>query len=869
MKRILLNITLSLLLMVNGFFTNLIYPIQVNEIELTTEPELQVYEVTSNIQLGRFSGIETIESGLAKSYIDTVGVSKAFFNVYDDNYQITNQYILNEEDYPKLSAFTSNEIVNFSNTLWIDNYLITYYHTDDTLDSSSRHKLIVVDITDLEEPSFYFVNLVEPLDSSIMLTYTFDQINSDFELEYKNNIIYLTSIEDETFFSISEISFDLNIPLEDDYNVGSIIGLINTDSNINTPTSSSILDYCQTINNSVYCIDNAFPDTYYSLTIADLDIDTFYFANNLYYFGSKTVDDTTIFKIYKYSLEQLDSGYSLSINLENSIETIDSYIDFVHINRNYNDLVLFNSDRKYTIDLTSYELTQVFFPYGETAEVLFNEDGKKLEVEIDEDRMLASSDYYNLTFVISTYGYQILDINYYNNKLLFLANSGLNEYTYYSYDIVQNNYTYDSDFILDFTKSDIVDSINSTNLESSYVIDDISLMDFNFFEDTLFIVESGKISTDGLVNVIELKPNHLIRAYYYLIPTDTVFETFEFSIYQENSENRTLSTPVYIEGLKSILELVVNSAVTNEFSFAAYFVTNQKDLIFFFYEDEVLHQYYININNYYIEYLVGSGLDQIAYNIPLDPKITEILANRLYGLYYTDFEIEFPYRFIQFIPDANNNLMIRTAFGNTFVIYGPKLRETTEVGIVGINDDFDFEVEDTNFELAVSNVVNTLNIIIGTPFKRVLIDNDTPFSLNVGQNLITITLESLNNTIKTITFDVFRLPKIVTLPPIRLESSMQNSVVSSSISSSISSEILSTSSSSSSVSSIITSNSSISSAISSSLNGQIEVKDSINQDDIVLISILMAIPLVLTIVLLIMNFIVKKSKKPRNDKSKR
>jgi hypothetical protein len=152
-------------------------------------------------------------------------------------------------------------------------------------------------------------------------------------------------------------------------------------------------------------------------------------------------------------------------------------------------------------------------------------------------------------------------------------------------------------------------------------------------------------------------------------------------------------------------------------------------------------------------------------------------------------------------------------------MYNPFLATQNNPGLISINNEY-LDINANSFDLAVSANINSILIIIRSFFNRVLVTNPTPFALNDGQNVINITLKSLDNTIKTITFNILKAPAVPSSPPIVLpgldpnyvppsSSAQSSSVVSSSVISSSISSSSSTSSSSSSNNVITSSSSSI------------------------------------------------------------
>jgi hypothetical protein len=180
---------------------------------------------------------------------------------------------------------------------------------------------------------------------------------------------------------------------------------------------------------------------------------------------------------------------------------------------------------------------------------------------------------------------------------------------------------------------------------------------------------------------------------------------------------------------------------------------------------------------------------------------------------------------MHFSFDNYNNLYIRDYLNNIHIMYNPFLATQNNPGLISINNEY-LDINANSFDLAVSANINSILINIRSFFNRVLVINPTPFSLNDGQNAINITLKSLDNTIKTITFNILKAPAIASNPPIppfvlpgidrNYSSSSSSSVVSSSSSSSVISSVSSINTpSNSAISSQNSSNSSTSSTNSS------------------------------------------------------
>jgi cobalamin biosynthesis Mg chelatase CobN len=205
---------------------------------------------------------------------------------------------------------------------------------------------------------------------------------------------------------------------------------------------------------------------------------------------------------------------------------------------------------------------------------------------------------------------------------------------------------------------------------------------------------------------------------------------------------------------------------------------------------------------------------------------------------------------MHFSFDNYNNLYIRDYLNNIHIMYNPFLATQNNPGLISINNEY-LDINANSFDLAVSANINSILINIRSFFNRVLVTNPTPFALNDGQNVINVTLKALDNTIKTITFNILKAPAIPSSPPIVLPgldpnyvpptSSAQSSSVASSsvINSSISSS--SSTSSSSSSNNVITSSSSITGGDNTTNN---------EEENPLFIWIILGIPAIITLTIL-------------------
>jgi hypothetical protein len=313
----------------------------------------------------------------------------------------------------------------------------------------------------------------------------------------------------------------------------------------------------------------------------------------------------------------------------------------------------------------------------------------------------------------------------------------------------------------------------------------------------------------------------LIRVYFY--PLDPViyidYDSFRINDIGNNDKNIKLKAIIESAGFPESgdLMLLVSSYTPGVASISSLATYYEVDEIGSFIDEGVTHIYNIDIYNHYINYQIGETI----YSIVIPDQALISLVNREYGSLITDFSAQFPYFLIRFYLDEHNNLFIEDSLNNIYILYNPSLRSNKNIAQLSVNNQL-LDVDANSFDLAVSANINTLSINLKTYFKRVLVTNPTPVSLNIGQNALTITLKALDNSTNYITFYVLKTRPLLPnqpLPPIVLPGINPNnpSISSSSaISTSSSSTIISSSSSINMPSnSEISSNSSLSSTNSS------------------------------------------------------
>jgi hypothetical protein len=244
------------------------------------------------------------------------------------------------------------------------------------------------------------------------------------------------------------------------------------------------------------------------------------------------------------------------------------------------------------------------------------------------------------------------------------------------------------------------------------------------------------------------------------------------------------------------------------------------------------------------------GPNPTEVNIDLPPQILELYGLNTYSSLYTDFDYYFFSTKIFHRLDDHGNLIFKDDANNIYTLYSRKFLKLNNPGLISINNEY-LDINANSFDLAVSANINSILINIGAFFNRVLVTNPTPITLNNGQNVINITLKSLDNTINSITFNIFKAPAVVAPPAIVLPGPDPNYVPPSSGgqgSSSVSSSPISSSISSSyTTSSTVISSSSSNMIISSSSSSISGGNPTTNQPENPLnIWIILAIPALIT-----------------------
>ena len=802
------------------------------------EPQFQFYQENISNDLSAFDGVSAIHDNLVTSYIDTQGLTRAWFNLFDNNNQLIKQFDIDSLSHSQLGLDYIDSVINYSNAISIDNLIINYIHVD-TLGLGSSDKLIIIDIESINNPSYYFIDLVNNPNSVDDPVVSIDKQYSSFNLQLINNNLYLTSVDENIYYTVSLLTYDLsNTANESGYILGSSLIIASSNSTLVTPTEETLLDYCLIFSNLVYCLDNDVMDTLYYL---DLDlIDNIYpriYFYNRYYVGKLTVNNVTTIKIY-YIVKLLNNSnqvIDLTAVEVASFEVASSNIEFIHLDVNDNSLVMTSGEDTYRTNLETYQTTSSSNELNNRKYIYYNNLGKRVAVVHSGDQLVVESDYEEQTYNINLNGLVPITYNYYLDNLLILAKDNANNtHYYYSYAINQAQSSTNPSLVTSFTINELMSKINQgyddgeNSPDFAYTdVEDINIVTARFYQDELYLIDNGRIlQAEFYLNIIKVNASSLIRGYYY--PLDPViyldYDSFRINDIGNNNKNIKLKAIIEVAGLPESgdLMLLVSSYTPGLASVSSLETYNEVDEIGRFIDEGVTHIYSIDIYNHYINYQIGEA----SYSIVIPDQALISLVKRQYGSLITDFSAQFPYFLIRFYLDEHNNLFIEDSYNNVYILYSPTLRSNKNVAQLSVNNQL-LDVNANSFDLAVSANVNTLSINLKTYFKRVLVTNSSPFNLNVGQNALTITLKALDNSTNSITFNVLKTGPLPSIPPFVLpgidrnySSSSSSSVVSSSSSSSVISSVSSINTpSNSAISTTNSSNSSTSSTNSSITSG--------------------------------------------------
>jgi len=878
MKSINSSVLIVALVFANSF-NNILNPTIETNSNYAIEPELQFYQETKTDYLSRFDYVDSIHDGLVTSYLDTLGVTRAFFNLYNDQYDLTHQYILNQDEYPKLDAIDIGAIVGYSNSIWLNDLIITYYQNDTPADQSSLHKLLIINVSDKASPDYLFVELtISGLD-------IIDSVNdlATYKLQFVDNNLYLTSVNENNSISIANITFDLDAQLNiRGYSIGTIVGLANSTTPIAQTTDNTSLDFCQIFDNQIYCLDRSQNNKLFNFNIFGLGtFQTIYFYNRyllLYFSNTNTIKQYYVDK--EFNNDQIVIGLKAFEVL--SITITNANFEFPHLDVNNNNIVFFNLIDKYTINLDNYTFTNVSFLKNQQREVYYNEAGKRVLVYQDANLLYAVSDFENVVYVINTNGLIIKATNYYQDKLLILGfDPVLKKFSYLSYPIAPNSNNGTPILVYEFAEEDIIATLNHANNDSDPSSADFTystynldyLVAFKFYKDELYMIDIERLTNivdeKYYLGIIKLTLPNLMRAYYF---DANGFESIDFSTMQirpgsQDARQILIKARFVIESdlVVGDLTLIAGNYVAATLSQSFIFATGQQDRVASYMSQGLVHELYLDVFNYQIRY----DIDGVTYrSIKIPINALENLNNRYLGQLYSDFYTEFPYSLVNFYTDEHNNLFIQDTINNIYILYNPTLRVSEDVADIFIPGVGLLDNEASSFDLIVTNNVLSFQTTIRAYFNRIVVNNSSPYSLNEGINSINITLQSLDNSLKTITFNVFRALNLSSSPSIILPGLDPNYVSSSSGSSIISSSSAANQGSSAAISSQISSSFASNSvtSINSSSSSSASAKDYSIQDNSLFLWYLLGVPLVFTGGLIGIVLLAKTNRKPKKSR---
>jgi hypothetical protein len=809
------------------------------------EPQFQFYQENISNDLSAFDGVSAIHDNLVTSYIDTQGLTRAWFNLFDNNNQLIKQFDIDSLSHSQLGLDYINSVINYSNAISIDNLIINYIHAD-TSGLGSSDKLIIIDIESIDNPSYYFIDLINNPNSVDSPVVSIDKQYSSFNLQYINNNLYLTSVDENIYYTVSLLTYDLlDAANESGYILGSSLIVASSNSSLETPTEENSLDYCLIFSSLVYCLDNDVIDTLYYL---DLDlIDNIYpriYFYNRHYVGKLTVNNVTTVKVYYIDklVDETNQVVDLTAVEVASFEATSSNIEFIHLDVNDNSLVMTGEAETYRTNLETYQTTISSNELNNRKQIYYNNLGKRVAVHHSGDQLVVESDYEERNYIINLNGLVPITYNYYLDNLLILAKDNTNStYYYYSYSINQAQTSSNPTAVYSFTTNELMSKINEgyddfdeNSVDFAYTdFEVINIVAAKFYQDQLYLIENGWIiDGENYLNIVKVLPSNLIRVYFYqLDPVIYIdYDSFRINDIGNNDKNIKLKAVIESDGFPEAgdLMLLVSSytpGVASIFSLATY---SEVDEIGSFIDEGITHIYSIDIYNHYINYQIGETI----YSIFIPDQALISLVNRGYGSLITDFSAQFPYFLIRFYLDEHNNLFIEDGLNNIYILYSPSHRSNKDIAQLSVNNQL-LDVDANSFDLAVSANINTLSISLKTYFKRVLVTNSSPFNLNIGQNALTITLKALDNSTNSITFNVLKAQPIKRSPAVVLPgldpnyvSSSSSNVISSSIISSVTSSSSSISmTSSSDIGSTSSSNSSLSSTNSSIISASSTIVD--------------------------------------------
>jgi hypothetical protein len=892
MKRIILSTVVTIFMFFSNITTTLNQPeiISANEVI----PANSFFEEKVSNDLARFNDTKVVYDGLVTSSIMLAGTTRLFLNIYDNNFNLDNQYIFSSLDYPEL---VSNVVLVQSKPIRIGNKVYVFFHHEYDLGDNIafRNQLLEVDIS---------------TSNPTIKSYTFELPNSDvafssgsrIELDYIDNEIYMMVASSISNFSAFIINLGSDVGIGGFYpsTTSAIFNstMTNNFTNLKSVNEASTLGICYRFDEVVICKDKNIENDYYLLNLPNN------FTTNVLVFNQKNIasrtsvidgDNTTDVVVY-YEIRKNENNNGLELVLINTLDlsyaiggSRNSETIFPHINRTNNEFKLWSIATSYSLNYQTNTLTLNGFEPAVYEDVFYNSYGQKIMVSKQGDLIRANSDFYSLTFVIFLPNHNVLAYNYYEDDLLIFAFDNVqNRYAYYSYPIHPSSGG--SSIVEEFV---ITEDELRASLAFTYELDvysvQIQIDQVIFFKNVVYMLDvnilSGGAATSkinliqilpqgngkridslfynftGQYNISYTMPNTFDhwhrRGSYYLSFNGGLLngEIVNISLYigtEEIMVSDTFASPKFIYYFNNPDANISNSELDYNGTIQLSYLT----------DSEIVRSLYLNVASLTIFDPINS-LDYFVFPIPF--QLLESYTRGTYSNLYTDFDYFFPVDSIFKRIDEHNNLILKDRYNNIFTLYSLNFLKLNNPGLISINNEF-LDIEANSFDLAVSANISSIELNVKPFFKPVLVTNSSPFSLNEGQNVITVTLESLDNSINSITFNIFRAPTFQPSPPITLPgidpnynpssssssstSSISSSVISSSVSSSITPE-------SSSNSSLISGSSSSSSNISSSIGSINDDNPSSEQENPLFILILLLIPASVTAFLLTYGKLVK------------
>ena len=819
-------------------------------------------EKVSN-DLSRFNQNKVIHDGLVTSSIMLAGTTRLFVNVYNDEFNLTSQFVYSSLDYP---ALVSDAIIVQSLPIRIGNKVFIYFYQQFfTTTTQYRHHLIEIDVNTSILRSIRLV-IAAPVITPIS--------TDTVELDYVDNKLHL--MFDRNIFLYGAYSIDYAIDPNEIFTQGAATAVMtsnitNNSQNIFPITANSEIGYCYRFDAVLFCKDKLNNNIYELDT--PLSIQNIIVANQTHLalkqvaqIGGVTTDVINYYIIRKNSSNtELEAQLVEVINLNFANGGDRNFnIVFAHINRNSNQFKFLSIATFYTYNYLNDQLITGGYQPASYEDVYYNSKGQKLMVSNEGASIRATSDFYQLTFVINLANHNILAYNYYEDDLLIFAYDTTQlRYAYYRYPILPTSggSSLVNQFVV--TEAELRASL-SFSYGSSYTpalrIDQVI-----FYKNAVYMLDTNILSggltpvTINNLNIIQLVPQgsgkRIDSFYYNFNGNEAISFVFSNTLNMWNTlDGRNELSLIASIQLGPLVDISLSLGI-GEFATATAaastktitFFSSETDTLSLFDDRGALREVKLNIDQLKLQDYVDLNLVAL---INLPPQILESYARGAYSSLYTDFSRDFAYESIYIRLDEHGNHIFRDRYNNIFTLYSLEFLNLNNPGLISINNEF-LDINANSFDLAVSANINSILINIRSSFNRVLVSNPTPFALNDGQNAINITLQSLDNTIKTITFNILKAPALPSSPPIVLpgldpnyvppsNSAQSSSVASSSV---ISSSISSSSSTSSSSSSdnVITSS-------SSSMGGDNTTNN--EEENPLFIWIILGIPAIITLTIL-------------------